>query len=92
MNDPLDNWKWFGDDEARKTAPSKFDTEQIANIAARLFQSTEGQYLIDFLRAITIERTLGPDAPGAQLRHLEGQRQLIATLTNLINRGANPGR
>jgi hypothetical protein len=36
---------------------------------------------------MTLDRALGPDAPEAALRHLEGQRQLVATVLALVARG-----
>jgi len=86
--EPADDWNWFEPTSPRQTRPSPFDKPQLEKIASRIFQSHEGRYLLDYLRAITIERTLGPDASDSLLRHLEGQRQLVAMLTKMVERGA----
>jgi hypothetical protein len=91
MNDQTNDWGWF--DTASGSAPASyalaFDKNQLATIITRFFRSSEGAYLLDYLRAITVERTLGPDASDNLLRHLEGQRQLVSMLINLADRGSN---
>lgn len=64
-------------------------SEELALIAARCFQGSDGRRLIAYLRAITLERTLGPACGEAHLRHLEGQRQLVTHIQVLIERGRN---
>lgn len=54
---------------------------------ARCFARREGAVVLDYLRRTTLERALGPDASEAALRHLEGQRQLVARIAALIERG-----
>lgn len=59
----------------------------IAKSAATCFSGTHGRQLLQYLRAITVERTLGPAADDTHLRHLEGQRQLVQHIAALIDRG-----
>ena len=54
---------------------------------ARCFAGNDGVRVLAVLRAMTLDRALGPDAPEAALRHLEGQRQLVATILALVTRG-----
>lgn len=54
---------------------------------ARCFAGNDGARVLAVLRAMTLDRALGPDAPEAALRHLEGQRQLVATILALVARG-----
>ena len=54
---------------------------------ARCFAGSNGLRVLAVLRAMTLDRALGPDAPEAALRHLEGQRQLVATVLALVARG-----
>lgn len=54
---------------------------------ARCFARREGTVALAYLRRTTLERALGPDASEAALRHLEGQRQLVARIAALIERG-----
>lgn len=63
------------------------NAETLALIAARCFGGEDGRQLMAYLRAITLERALGPDATDAQLRHLEGQRQFMQHLQALVGRG-----
>lgn len=70
--------------------PSKDDRPspvELSLIAARCFQGGDGRRLLTYLRAITLERTLGPGADASHLRHLEGQRQFVQHLSTLIERG-----
>jgi hypothetical protein len=61
--------------------------EDPAPSFARCFAGGDGVRVLAVLRAMTLDRALGPDAPEAALRHLEGQRQLVATILALIARG-----
>ncbi|MCK5777849.1 MAG: hypothetical protein KAH11_03595 [Rhodospirillales bacterium] len=74
--------------DALATDP-KPDPAELALIAARCFQGADGRRMLAYLRAITLERTLGPGADDAHLRHLEGQRQLVHHIQTLIERGRN---
>ncbi len=73
-------WAWFAD----TAVPAADDS---APCFARCFAGPDGARVLDVLRAMTVERTLGPEAPEAALRHLEGQRQLVATILALVARG-----
>lgn len=61
--------------------------DTLALAAARIFSGADGEQLARYLRAITLDRALGPDATIAQLRHLEGQRQLVRHVLALAERG-----
>ncbi len=74
-------WPWGA---ALEPGPSG---DTLARAAAKVFSGADGERLAKYLRAITLERALGPDAAVAQLRHLEGQRQLVRHLLALAERG-----
>ncbi|AWK88051.1 hypothetical protein [Azospirillum thermophilum] len=86
-------WAWL--DPAPFSAPSAdppatspaTSPEDPAPAFARCFAGPDGRRVLAVLRAMTMERALGPDAPDAALRHLEGQRQLVATILALAARG-----
>ncbi|KAA5605522.1 hypothetical protein F1188_11230 [Roseospira marina] len=59
----------------------------MARACARLFAHDDGRRLRAHLHALTLARHLGPDASDAALRHLEGQRALVAHLDRLIDEG-----
>lgn len=61
--------------------------DDLARAFARTFSGPHGEAVLAHLRAITIERRLGPDAGDALLRFVEGQRALVATVEALIRRG-----
>lgn len=62
--------------------------ERVERAFARCFSGPEGEIALAYLRRLTFERFHGPDTPEAALRHLDGQRQLVATITAMIERGA----
>lgn len=59
----------------------------IARCFARCFGSEDGIRALAHLRALTLDRALGPQASDAQLRHLEGQRALVSLILALTARG-----
>lgn len=72
--------------EADPGAPPAED-DVLAGVFARCFAGPDGRRALDHLRAATLLRSLGPDAPDAALRHLEGQRALVARILALVARG-----
>lgn len=57
--------------------------DEISQAFAKCFITREGQIALSFLRRITIERCLGPDASDSELRFLEGQRQIVKKIEAL---------
>ncbi|HEY9078428.1 hypothetical protein [Magnetovibrio sp.] len=89
-------WAWFERDggQARARADGGGggedlpDPDRALRLAyARCFGSADGEKVLDHLRAITLERTLGPSASADMLRHIEGQRQLVSYIAALARRG-----
>jgi len=70
-------------------APANDDRppDELARRFARLFRGEDGEVALAHLRALTIERRTPPDMPEAALRHLEGQRSVVAAIEALIARG-----
>lgn len=77
-------WDWLDS----VTAPAERSDEDPAPAFARCFAGPDGQRVLAMLKAMTLERALGPDASDAALRHLEGQRVLVATISALAARGS----
>ncbi len=77
-------WDWFGD-ECKE--PAVGNDKDLACAFARCFRGRDGARVAAYLRAITQERALGPNAPDALLRHVEGQRHLVRHIVALIDRG-----
>lgn len=96
MSDPRKGWSWFDRDDAQaqgqNTAAELPDTGRDLRLAyARCFAGPDGEKVIKHLRAITLERALGPDASADMLRHVEGQRQLVSYITAQYERGRSGG-
>lgn len=66
--------------------PITGDTE-LARCFALCFGGSAGKRVLAHLRAITIERTLGPAASDGLLRYVEGQRQIVSYAAALAERG-----
>jgi hypothetical protein len=60
---------------------------ELALAFARTFRSEDGARALAHLKALTLERHLGPEASVGQLRHLEGQRHLVNHILSLVRRG-----
>lgn len=70
--------------------PSKTEARDIERAFARLFTTDDGRKVLAHLQAMTFQRALGPGCADQQLRYLEGQRSLVATILRLIDRGRKP--
>lgn len=81
-------WQWFDAPDHHELHAAEGD-RSITIAFARCFDSRDGDRVLQHLRRLTLERTLGPGAPDALLRHLEGQRQLVAYILALVSEGAN---
>lgn len=67
--------------------PEPEQASELAAAAARCLSGVDGQRLLDGLIGMTLHRTVGPALSDAALRHLEGQRALVAWLLALVGRG-----
>ncbi len=87
--DPRNGWRWFDAPPAAERGASAEPAPnlELARAFARCFGSAEGAAALRHLTDMTLRRALGPDAADAHLRHLEGQRQLVAYIHALIARG-----
>ncbi|MBC8445412.1 MAG: hypothetical protein H8D75_02105 [Rhodospirillaceae bacterium] len=87
MSNSKDGWSWFGIPDGALLEGDR----ELALSFARCFRDADGKRVLEHLRAMTLEQSLGPAASDAMLRHLEGQRQLITHIHGLIERGrGNP--
>jgi hypothetical protein len=97
MSGSQTGWSWFergahGGSERSSTqdevAAERIDPDRALRVAyARCFATPEGEKVLKHLRAVTLERVLGPDASASMLRHLEGQRQLVSSMAAWAERG-----
>lgn len=79
-------WDWLETTPSDPDPGAALDVDPAPSFA-RCFAGNDGARVLAVLRAMTLDRALGPDAPEAALRHLEGQRQLVATILALAARG-----
>jgi hypothetical protein len=83
MREPLPaGWAWL---EAQ--AGDADDDRELARAFARCFSGSEGALALAHLRRVFLDRRLPPSASDAELRHLEGQRSVVAHVAALIERG-----
>jgi hypothetical protein len=69
------------------TAAEGADRRDVERAFARCFAGHDGAVVLAHLRRTTLERSLGPEAGEAALRHLEGQRAVVLRIAALIERG-----
>jgi len=88
---PPEGWGWFetGTDPSADGPPEA--GRDLALAAARCFRGADGKKVLAYHRALTLDRALGPNATDTLLRHLEGQRQLVAHVVLLVQRGRDGG-
>ena len=68
----------------------KNEMREVEKAFARLFATQDGQKVLAHLQVLTFQRALGPTSPDEQLRYMEGQRSMVATILRLIDRGRKP--
>lgn len=81
-------WPWLEEPASAGEGGGGSDDPSLALAFARCFATADGRRVLRQLRVWTLERAVGPAASDAQLRHLEGQRQLVAQILTLIREGA----
>ena len=88
---PPEGWGWFETGADLSTDGPPEAGRDLALAAARCFRDADGEKVLAYLRALTLGRALGPGASDTLLRHLEGQRQLVAHIVRLVQRGRDGG-
>lgn len=77
-------WGWF---ESHPEPAEDASDEALAVAFARCFAGPDGEQTFAHLERVFLNRRLGPSASDAELRHLEGQRAVVAHIKALIARG-----
>ncbi len=84
-------WSWFENDgEAGGSSEDNLLPDpgvELTRTYARLFATPDGEKVMTHLQSLTFSQGLGPGAKNALLRHVEGQRQLVAYVMSQIRRG-----
>jgi hypothetical protein len=83
-------WAWFESfrDHGLDPRPQGVANVEVTRAFARCFSTADGQRVLSYLRALTLERSLGPGASDTMLRHLEGQRSLVTYIVATTARGS----
>ncbi len=83
-------WAWFESfrDHGLDPRTQLGADPEVTRAFARCFRTADGQRVLSHLRALTLERSLGPGASDAMLRHFEGQRSLFTYIVATTARGS----
>jgi hypothetical protein len=74
----------IGLDGVQRSAQAERDLNKIA---AQIFATPGGEQLLAWLKRITVNNVQGPAVTDATLRHIEGQRYVVALLQQRIQHG-----
>lgn len=61
----------------------------LAHAFTRTFGGRDGQIVLRHLRRVFLARRVASTASDSELRHVEGQRSVVAYVEGMIERGAN---
>ena len=78
----MDAWAWLDGGAAPAGTPP-----ELCRAAAACLGSSHGQSVMRHLRRAFLDRRLPPSASDAELRHVEGQRSVVAHLLLLAELG-----
>ena len=62
------------------------ENQRIGLLLLTTFRTEVGRQALDYLRQITIYNVTGPNVTDTTLRHLEGQRHLVAIIEQEMRR------
>ena len=79
-------WAWLDAAPGGERTPP-----ELCRAAAACLGTAHGRRLLRHLRQSFLDRRLAPSATDAELRHVEGQRSVVAHLLRLIERGRDGG-
>ena len=66
---------------------SRLEQKDIERSFARVFSTDEGKKVLAWLQVMTFHRAAGAGSTDEQLRYMEGQRGLVASILRMIDRG-----
>lgn len=66
---------------------SRLEQREIERSFARVFSTDEGKKVLAWLQVMTFHRAAGAASTDEQLRYMEGQRGLVASILRMIDRG-----
>lgn len=63
------------------------EEEELNRLAAQVFREPPAQKFLSYLRSITINNLQGSGVSDNELRHMEGQRYIVALIERRIEHG-----
>ena len=78
-------WGWF--EEPRPASEADLD---LCRAFHACFQGPQGELALRHLQRVFLDRRLPPSASDAELRHVEGQRSVVAYIGALVERARDP--
>lgn len=66
---------------------SRLEQKEIERAFTRLFSTEDGRKVLAWLQVMTFQRAGSASTSDEQLRHMEGQRSLMASILRMIDRG-----
>lgn len=91
MTDPAERLRRLANDEDCVGVDGIQRTKKLEmelnHAAAAAFGTPAGEQLLAWLKRITVNNVQGPAAPDSTLRHLEGQRFIVALIQQRIEHG-----
>ncbi len=66
---------------------SRLEQKDIERSFARVFSTEEGRKVLAYLQVMTFQRSGGANTSTDHLRHMEGQRSLMASILRMVDRG-----
>lgn len=79
--------QYIENNAAQTSHISRLEQKEIERSFARVFSTDEGQKVLAWLQVMTFHRVAGANTPDEQLRYMEGQRSLMASILRMIDRG-----
>lgn len=66
------------------------ESEALARAYARCFNTPDGQIVLEHLQHHSLCRVIDPNMPQSHLRFVEGQRQLVLFICQMIAKASTP--
>ena len=83
-----ENYAWpDGIDRTAQGTPALERERTLNDAALTIFKGEAGRVFLEYLRNITVERQTSPTMSDAELRHLDGQRNLVLMIERRMEYG-----
>ena len=84
-------WAWFdAPDQLQQQQQPVEPAREVCRSFLACFADAQGEAALHHLRRVFLDRRLPPSATDAELRHVEGQRSVVAYVQALLERARDP--